>query len=138
MHLPLRVFTVQWGIPQNIARIDRGLLYVAETPAKRYILKRAVLSRAVGTHPVAIDNQQRYRPRESPGNCQITYGAGGILRCSSGKTNAVAFSAVRQHRLGVFKAASNTFVANEQASVRRIVLSSQQVNENQPTTSRFC
>jgi len=24
MHLPLRVFAVQWGIPQDIARIDRG------------------------------------------------------------------------------------------------------------------
>jgi hypothetical protein len=48
----------------------------------------------------------------------LTGGAGdavGTLRCSSGKTNAVAFSAVQPHRLEVLKAASNAFVAEEQA-----------------------
>jgi hypothetical protein len=38
-------------------------------------------------------------------------GAGDILRGSSGKTNAVVFSAVQPHRLGVLKAALNALVA---------------------------
>ena len=37
-----------------------------------------------------------------------------IVRGSSGKTNAVVFSAVQPHRLEVLKAASNAFVAEEQ------------------------
>jgi hypothetical protein len=37
MHLPLRVFTVQTGNPHDTARIDRGPLYLAETPANRHI-----------------------------------------------------------------------------------------------------
>ena len=40
-------------------------------------------------------------------------GAGDILRGSSGKTNAVVFSAVQPHRLGVLKAALNALVAEE-------------------------
>jgi hypothetical protein len=39
--------------------------------------------------------------------------AGDILRDSSGKTNAVVFSAVQPHRLGVLKAALNALVAEE-------------------------
>jgi hypothetical protein len=39
--------------------------------------------------------------------------AGDILRGSSGKTNAVVFSAVQPHRLGVLKAALNALVAEE-------------------------
>ena len=45
----------------------------------------------------------------------LTGGAGGTLRCYSGKTNAIAFYAVQPHRVQVFKAASNAFVAEEQA-----------------------
>ena len=30
MHLPLRVFTVQWRIPQNTARTDRGFHHRAK------------------------------------------------------------------------------------------------------------
>ena len=45
----------------------------------------------------------------------FTCDAGGTLRCSSGKTNAIAFSAVQPHRLEVLKAVLKTFVAEEQA-----------------------
>jgi hypothetical protein len=45
----------------------------------------------------------------------LTVDAGGISRSSSSKTNAVVFSAVQPHRLQVLKAASNAFVAEEQA-----------------------
>ena len=38
----------------------------------------------------------------------------GISRGSSSKTNTVVFSAVQPHRLDVFKAASDAFVAEEQ------------------------
>jgi hypothetical protein len=41
--------------------------------------------------------------------------AGSISRGSSGKTSAIAFSAVQLYRLQVLKAASNAFVAEEQA-----------------------
>jgi hypothetical protein len=44
-----------------------------------------------------------------------TVDAGGISRGSSGKIRVVAFSAVQSHRRGVLKAASNAFVAEEQA-----------------------
>jgi hypothetical protein len=67
---------------------------------------------------VAVGNSWRCRPQESPANGHITNGAGdavGTLRSSSGKTNAVAFSAVQPHRLEVLVAASNAFVVEEQA-----------------------
>jgi hypothetical protein len=73
---------------------------------------------AVGIGPLAVDNQQQYRPRESPANRYIMDGAvdaGGISRGSSCKTSAIAFSAVQPHRLEVLKATSNAFVAEEQA-----------------------
>jgi hypothetical protein len=66
---------------------------------------------------MAVDNSWQYRPRESPAYSQITRGAGdagGLLQCSD-KTSAVAFSAVQAHRLEFLKAASNAFVAEEQA-----------------------
>ena len=52
---------------------------------------------------------------KSPAKRSIMGDAGGILRGSSGKENTVAFSAVQPHRLEVLKAASNAFVAEEQA-----------------------
>ena len=52
---------------------------------------------------------------KSPAKRSIMGDAGGILRGSSGKTNAVAFSVVPPHRLELFKAASNVFVAEERA-----------------------
>jgi hypothetical protein len=58
MYLPLRVFAVQWGIPQNSARIIRGFHHGAETLAKRYALKRSISgqhSRALGSGPQAVD-----------------------------------------------------------------------------------
>jgi hypothetical protein len=36
---------VQWGIPQNTARIDRDPLYVAEIPANRHISTQSVRGR---------------------------------------------------------------------------------------------
>jgi hypothetical protein len=41
----LRVFTVQWGIPQISARIIRGFHHGAETPANRHIPKRSISGR---------------------------------------------------------------------------------------------
>ena len=63
------------------------------------------------------DNDGHARPQESPANDHIIDDAGdtvGTLRSSSGKTNAIAFSAVQPHRLEVLKAVSNAFVAEEQ------------------------
>jgi hypothetical protein len=45
----------------------------------------------------------------------LTGDAGGISRCSSGKTSTIAFSAVQPHRLEVLKVALNVVVAAEQA-----------------------
>jgi hypothetical protein len=42
MHLPLRVFTVQWEIPQTIARIDRGFHHGAEIPVNHHISMRSI------------------------------------------------------------------------------------------------
>ena|SRR5215211_3440236 len=64
------------------------------------------------------DNVGKYRPPESPANGRIINGAGdasAILRGSSGKTSAIAFSIVQPHRLEVLEGASNAFVAEEQA-----------------------
>jgi hypothetical protein len=72
---------------------------------------------AVDIHPMAVDNSWQCRPHDIPAKRYITGSAGdavGILRWSSGKTNAVVFSAVQPHRLGVLIAASNAFVAEEQ------------------------
>ena len=44
----------------------------------------------------------------------LTGDAVGTLRGSSGKTSAIAYSAVQPHRLEVFKGASNAFIAAEQ------------------------
>jgi hypothetical protein len=44
---------------------------------------RSVFTRAVGNDPLAVDNQQQYRPRESPAKRYIMGGAvdaGGTLR----------------------------------------------------------
>ena len=73
---------------------------------------------AVGKASSAVDNQQQYRPQESPANSNIqdrAGDAGGTLRGSSGKTNAVVFSEGQPHRVEVLKAASSAFVAEEQA-----------------------
>jgi hypothetical protein len=72
---------------------------------------------AVGNHPMAVDNPWQYRPQESPANGHINGDAGdadGTSRGSSCKTSAIAFCAVQPHRLEVFKAASNAFLAEEQ------------------------
>jgi hypothetical protein len=37
---------------------------------------RSVFTRAVGNDPLAVDNQQQYRPRESPANSNIQDRAG--------------------------------------------------------------
>jgi hypothetical protein len=45
---------------------------------------RSVFTRAVGNDPLTVDNQQRFRPRESPAKQHITGRAGdavGTLRC---------------------------------------------------------
>jgi hypothetical protein len=79
---------------------------------------RAVFVVAGDTLPSGVDNQQQWRPQESPANRRINEGAGdagGTLRGSSGKTSAIAFPAVQPHRLEVLKAASHAFVAAEQA-----------------------
>ena len=73
--------------------------------------------RTVDTLPSAGDSRIDYGPQESPANGHIEDGAGdavGTSRGPSGKTNAIAFSAVQPHRLEVFKAASNAFIAAEQ------------------------
>ena len=73
---------------------------------------------AVGKASSADDNQQQYRLRENPAKRHIMGGAvdaGGTSRGSSCKTSAVVISAVQPHRLEVLKAASNAFVAEEQA-----------------------
>ena len=44
-----------------------------------------------------------------------TCDAGGISRGSSGKTSAIAFSAVQPRRLNLLKATSNAFLAEELA-----------------------
>jgi hypothetical protein len=54
MHLPLRVITVQWGIPQNIARIARGFHHGAEIPANHYISTRWVSGRYLWERSVSI------------------------------------------------------------------------------------
>ena len=46
-------------------------------------------------------------------------GAVGTLRCSSGKTNVIAFSVVQPHRLEVLKAALNACVAEERILTAR-------------------
>ena len=71
----------------------------------------------VDTLPSAGDSRIDYGPQESPANGHIEDCAGdavGTSRGPSGKTNAIAFSAVQPHRLEVFKAASNAFIAAEQ------------------------
>jgi hypothetical protein len=73
---------------------------------------------AVGIHSMAVDSLKQYRPHESPANDHINDCAGdggGILRGSSGKTNAVIFSAGQPHRLEVLEAASNAFLNEELA-----------------------
>ena len=77
---------MQWGIPQNIARIARGDHYRGESPAKRFISKRSIRG---GVSPAAVDKAVSargsyggYRPHESPANHYITGSAGdavGIL-----------------------------------------------------------
>jgi hypothetical protein len=65
----------------------------------------------------AVDDSWQYRPQETPANSHIQDGAGdavGTLRGSSGKTSAIAFSAVQLHRLEVLEGASNVFGAEEQ------------------------
>jgi hypothetical protein len=54
MHLPLRVFTAQWGIPQNIARTRRGFHHGAEIPANHYISTRSVSGRYLWERSVII------------------------------------------------------------------------------------
>ena len=73
---------------------------------------------AVDNLPPAGDNQQQYRPLEVLEITTLT--AVRAMRSvfgevSSGKTSAIAFSAVQPHRLDLLKAASNAFVATEQA-----------------------
>jgi hypothetical protein len=73
---------------------------------------------AVGNGPLAVGKAQPSRPHGIPAKCYIDSGAGDAvdtLRCSSSKTNAVAFSSGKRHRLEVLIAASNAFVAEEQA-----------------------
>ena len=80
--------------------------------------KRVVIVRTVDDLPSAGDSRIEYRPQESPANHYIhgnAGGAGGTLRCSSGKTSAIAFYAGQSHRLEVLKGASNAFGAEEQA-----------------------
>jgi len=64
------------------------------------------------------DNVGKYRPHESPANGHIEDGAGdagGTLQCSSGKINAVSFSAVQPRRLKLLKVTSNAFLTEELA-----------------------
>jgi hypothetical protein len=73
---------------------------------------------AVGSPPMAVDNSWQHRTQESPAKLHIMGGAGdagGTLRGSSGEENTAAFSAVQPHLLEVIKAASNAFIAEEQA-----------------------
>jgi hypothetical protein len=61
---------------------------------------RSVLAVAVGNNLLAVDNQQQYRPQESPANGPFSNDAGDAgdtLRGSSSKTNAVALSAGQPH-----------------------------------------
>jgi hypothetical protein len=64
VHLPLSVFTVLWGIPQNIARIDRGSLYVAETPANRHIPTRSTCGRYLSWRSITNNNTVREKALE--------------------------------------------------------------------------
>jgi hypothetical protein len=66
----------------------------------------------------ARSSYEEYRPHESPANSNIQDRAGdavGTLRGFSVKTSAVVFSEDQPHLLEVLKAASNAFVAEEQA-----------------------
>jgi hypothetical protein len=68
------------------------------------------LQAAVDKLVSADDSRVRYRPQGMPANRRIDENAGdavGILRCSSGKANVVAFSVVQPHRREVLKGASN-------------------------------
>jgi hypothetical protein len=103
--------------PHRPPQSDRGRK-TRKTLHSYAVDKRAVFVIAVDTLLSADDSRIEYRPQESPAKRHIMGGAvdaGGTLRCSSGQTSAIAFSAVQPHRLEVLKAASNAFVAEGQA-----------------------
>ena len=75
----------------NIDRTDRGSQMELERPAKQQIPTRSVLTRAVDTLELAVDNYSRYRPHKVPANPyfnDVAGDAGGTLQDLARRTIA--------------------------------------------------
>jgi hypothetical protein len=80
---------------------------------------------AVDDGPLAVDNHANHDRTKVLQNATlraVRSMRAVLLRGSFDKTNAVAFSAVQPHREEVLKAASNTFVAEEQTTHLGVVV----------------
>lgn len=73
---------MQWGIPQNIARIDRGSQKEGKDPQNgrfHALDARVVPEVAVDDETYAGHRELQHRPHESPANPRFMGGAGDVV-----------------------------------------------------------